>query len=409
MTDYSYVQEREDLLAIFQAGVRAVQGRSAVGKALAEGLEGDWHLIAIGKAAGSMAEGAVDRLDGQLIDGLVISKTGHFDDVHLDERFQCLEAEHPVPGDGTIAAGQALLEYCENLPAEAQVLCCISGGASSLVEVLPEGMTLETLQGLNQALLAQGLDIGQMNRIRQALSLVKAGRLAERLKGHRVKALYISDVPGDDLATIGSGPLAPPATEGLTEFPPLVAELLKGIQPVPPAPADQGHVDHTIVASLDIAKQAAAEKARELGYPVEVDYSFMEGEAGAAAQATVSSLKNAEKGIHIRGGETVVMLPDEPGRGGRNQHFALAAALEIQGDDSLLILSAGTDGSDGPTEDAGGLVDDQTVMRGELAGLNARSSFFRTDAGTFLEASGDLVNTGPTGTNVMDLVVALKR
>lgn len=401
-------QIRLHLLECFKAGFHAVQGRTSVSDALKGGLNGQWHLIAIGKASASMAQGAVDVLGDQLLSGLVISKTGHFENSELDGRFQCLEAEHPVPGEGTLAAGEALLGYCSQIPEGAQVLCCISGGASSLVEALPEGMSLEKLQQVNQYLLGIGLDIGAMNTVRQSLSRIKAGRLADLLKGRIVKALYISDVPGDDIPTIGSGPLAAPLGEGLSEINGGLGEILGDVDCVPPASGEESHVEHTIVASLDLAKAAAEACAKSLGYPVHVHPEFLEGEAATAAVDIASTLKASEPGVHIWGGETVVMLPDEPGRGGRNQHFALAAADCLAGDDTVVLLVAGTDGSDGPTQDAGGLVDGGTLGRGELAGLDVADHLRNADAGTYLEACGDLVNTGPTGTNVMDLVIGVK-
>lgn len=407
------VQEaRQHLLECFSAGVLAVQGRPSVYQALAKGkageLLGNWHLIGVGKAAASMAQGAIDALGDRIVSGLVISKTGHFEGVDLGSRFTCMEAEHPVPGEGTLSAGAALLEYCESLPAGAQVLCCISGGASSLVEALPEGMSLSQLQALNNYLLGTGLDISSMNRIRQSLSRIKAGRLADHLSEHKVTALYISDVPGDDIPTIGSGPLAPPLVQSDVTYPEQVKKVLGDIHPVPSASVSHSHVSHRIVASLGIAKDAASKKAKELGYEVFVHTDFLEGEAGTTAVGIAGALKDSKPGIHIWGGETVVMLPDAPGRGGRNQHFALAAAQVLESDDSLVLLAAGTDGSDGPTQDAGGLVDSGTLQRGRNEGLNALVCLEKADSGSFLEAAGDLLNTGPTGTNVMDLVIGLK-
>jgi len=163
-----------------------------------------------------------------------------------------------------------------------------------------------------------------------------------------------------------------------------------------------------ILAGLDHAKQAAAEAGRQIGYTVQIHSEFLDGEAGETGQRLAGVLASSEPGLHLWGGETTVRLPPDPGRGGRNQHLALAAALEIRGRDDLLLLAAGTDGTDGPTEDAGALVDGATLDRAAVEGLDGEGCLARADAGTLLEAAGDLIRTGPTGTNVMDLVLGLR-
>jgi glycerate 2-kinase len=339
---------------------------------------------------------------------LVVTKDGHGEllpwPVH--------EAGHPQPDARSLAAGDALMRFIATLPPDARVLVVLSGGASALVECLPSGVDMERLQRINDWLLGSGLDIHQVNRVRKRLSLIKGGRLAQRLAPHAVRCLAISDVPGDDPRAIGSGPLvadtaldAAPAA-GLPEF---VQEALDKAPP-PPAPGDAcfERVEMQIVACLDDARQAAAAAARRHGYEARLGARFIAGDAVVAGVELARELLAADVGIvHVWGGETTVTLPARPGRGGRNQSLALAAALELGGCPGAHFLSAGTDGTDGPTQDAGALVDHGSVARGALQGVDAREALRMADAGTFLEASGDLVQTGPTGTNVMDLMVGV--
>jgi len=185
------------------------------------------------------------------------------------------------------------------------------------------------------------------------------------------------------------------------------------LQHMPPAPATDDacfqRVKREIIATLDNAKSAALEAAKKLGYPAVLESAFVAGDAVGAGTRLAKKLLESDSGVvHVWGGETTVTLPESPGRGGRNQSLALAAAVTLQGQDHAWFLAAGTDGTDGPTEDAGALVDGETVARGAAAGLTAEQSLVRADAGSFLEVSGDLVATGPTGTNVMDIMLGLR-
>ncbi|MGH8502642.1 MAG: glycerate kinase type-2 family protein [Gammaproteobacteria bacterium] len=404
---------RNDLLRIYQAALKRVSGFDAVKRRLEQRpLQGEHRLIAIGKAAASMSLGAL-AAGGDLIKaGLLITKHGHLE-ANLDRypQVHCLESDHPVPGQASLAAGARLLEFIEQSPPDARFLFLISGGASSLAEVLTEGMDLETLRKLTDALLAGGLSITKMNQVRRSISRIKGGRLAAYLKGRKTLCLLISDVPGDDPAVIGSGPLVhirgESALEGLPEN---VTRLLAKTQLV--APPDERvfeAIETDVIAKLEDAKIAAAAEAKRLGYAAKVYPEFLEGDAAQAAQWLSRRLIDAANGVHIWGGETAVTLPPDPGRGGRNQHLALSAAVALRGRQDVYLLAAGTDGTDGPTEDAGALIDGDTVSRGEESGLSAEDALRRADGGTFLEASGDLIRTGPSGTNVMDLVIGLKK
>jgi glycerate 2-kinase len=402
---------RQHLLEIFRAAIAAVNGRTRVRDRLqARSLPGPLYLIAIGKAACAMAQGAHEALGDRIAEGLVVTKKGYAEALP----WPVLEAGHPLVDASSLEAGEQLLAFVDRMPQNASVLVLLSGGASALVEALPPQLRLDDLQRINRWILGSGFDIHEYNRIRRRLSRIKGGRLAQLLCPRPVLCLVISDVPGDDLRAIGSGPLVadpelnqPLALSGLPDF------LSQALAHMPPAPVPQdpcfAGVRHEIIATLEDAKRAAAASAAKLGYRVAVEFEFVAGDVLQVGRRLAERLLQSEPGlIHVWGGETTVTLPEAPGRGGRNQSLALAAALTLQGHDDAWFLSVGTDGTDGPTEDAGALVDGGTVARGEAAGFDARQALARADAGTFLEASGDLIQTGPTGTNVMDLMLGLK-
>ena len=391
---------------MIHAALAAVRGRGAVRAALES--EPPQRLpvatIAIGKAADSMSLGARDVLGDDVVSALVITKDGHAGpELQADRRYEIWETAHPVPDQRCLDAGERLLDFIDQIPRDTPLLFLISGGASSLVEALEPGLDLAFLARTNAWLLASGLDITAMNRVRKGLSRIKGGRLATYLGNRPASALMVSDVPGDDPAVIGSGALVAstpgPLPAGLPEW--LSEQLRSPPDRVAPIPV-------RIVACLEDAKQAAARRSRELGYTVKVDSHFLDGEAELTGQQLAVRLTSSPVGLTIYGGETTVQLPANPGRGGRNQALALAAAMVLKGRDDVFLAALGTDGTDGPTGDAGALVDGGTVSRGELQGHDATDCLRQADSGHFLQASGDLITTGATGTNVMDLVLALK-
>ncbi len=401
---------RTQLLQIYQAALQSVAGdRAVAGWLQGNPLEGEWAVVAVGKAAAAMAHGAQQVLGSRLHTGLVITKHGHGDPRLDPARFTQLESAHPVPDDTSLAAGEVLLRFLDELPDGLPLLFLLSGGTSVLVEVLPEGMDTGELADFNRWLLGSGLPIEAMNALRKRLSCIKGGKLAAFLKGRRCVQLLISDVPGDDPAVIGSGMLVPVAVSPLAMdgiLPHYLQTLLLKAPPSLPAEdAAYRRIETHIVASNAQARCAAAAKAAELGVCVFDHPDPFEGEAVELATRFTEELLQGERGIYLWGGESTVRLPNDPGRGGRNQQMALAAAIRVAGKGNLLMLAAGTDGSDGPTEDAGALVDGGSVSRGEQEGLSASRALARCDAGSFLEQSGDLIETGPTGTNVMDLVI----
>jgi glycerate 2-kinase len=365
---------REEVLAIWQAGVAAVGGYCATQTALRRQPQvAPDQIIAVGKAAGAMMRAALDHY-GE-VPALVVTKDGH--GAGLPGHVRLIEASHPVPDERSLAGGRAIRQIVAAMVPGSDLLLLVSGGASSLAEDLVAGKTLEDLQALNQHLLAAGLDITAMNVERRKISRLKGGGLLGHFGGAKVRVLAVSDVPGDDLAVIGSGIGSAPET---MDF----------------------NFQAQIVASNQIARDAAVAKARALGFEVQANSEALHDDLEALAQTLGPQIKAMGKGVMIFGGEPTVVLPPNPGRGGRNQALALALAREIAGTEGLSIIVGGTDGSDGPTTAAGAIVDGSTWGPGAAEALKA------ADSGTYLEAKDALLTTGPTGTNVMDLLVALR-
>jgi hydroxypyruvate reductase len=405
---------REHLLYIYNSVLNAVNGRKAVATYLRQHpYTAPLALIAIGKAATQMTVGAFDVLGSHISHALLITKQGHLDKPLIQGYpITYLEAAHPVPDASSLAAGQTLLDYIENIPPNYPVLFLISGGASALVEVLVPGVSLTDLQHLNRWLLASGLDIQAMNKIRKSLSAIKGGRLATYLQGHRVLNLLISDVPGDDLQAIGSGLLTrhdepSPFSKGANSLPDWLRTLMAQVRPLA-ASSSFINIKQQIIARPAIARLAACEAARNLGYAVFNYDALIVGEAEHAGRTLAQQLCAACPGIYIWSSETTVHLPENPGIGGRCQNLALAAACEWAGRDDVFLLAAGTDGNDGPGDVAGAIVSGGTLARGSREGFDAQQCLEMADAGRFLAASGDLIYTGPTGTNVMDVLIGLK-
>jgi len=397
---------RDFLLSLFQSGLAAVNGRARMREALAarDDLRDVW-VLAVGKAACSMTLGVLDALGPRVERALVVARQDGIEaELLRDRRVTVVAGGHPVPDASSLVAGEAALGLAQAVSPGRPVLLLVSGGASSLVEALPSGVSLDDLQRFTAWALASGRDITQVNAVRRRLSRVKDGRLAAALARGRVEGYFISDVPGDDPSVVGSGLLARSdgtLPEGLPDW--VLGMTRKGAPPAPVMPCVPLHC----VGRLDDARAAMVEAARG-ALPVACPAGRVEGPAVDVAQALCAQLKGQGEGLLVLGGETTVMLPGTPGRGGRNQHLALAAALEIAGRADLLLLAAGSDGSDGNTADAGALVDGGTLRRGEDGGLDAARCLAAADSGRFLEASGDLVHTGATGTNVGDLILGLR-
>jgi hydroxypyruvate reductase len=412
---------RDLLLTCFAAALRAVDARRCVHESLRQRPPGGrWHLIGVGKAAAAMAMGARDALGADLTTALVIVPREHTPpDFPRDQPgWVRIESAHPLPDATSIAAGETLVAHVASLPRRANVLCVVSGGASSLVELPRAGLTLEDIQCVNRWALASGASISTINAVRRRLSRLKGGGLATILGDRRVLALMISDVPRDDPGTIGSGLLhatprnASPASDEVVRAITTaeVQDILRRAMDAQP-PADRvRRVTTRVVATSRVACEEALRVAREDGHRVVHSHLRFAGEAKTLGEIFVAKLARLPSGtVFAQGGESTVTLPAIVGRGGRNQHLALSAAiaLERKPESKIVLLSAGTDGIDGATTDAGAVVDSGTCNRGRDAGFDPQHSLAAADSGTFLDAAGDLVHTGATLTNVGDLVLGV--
>jgi hydroxypyruvate reductase len=393
------------LLDLYRQGLAAVHGRATVRDWLtARGRPGPFHLISLGKAAAAMTAGALDAAGANLLSGLVVTRYGYLDEpVYGDPRLLCLEAGHPLPDAQSLAAGNALQLFLERAPRDARFLFLVSGGTSSLVESPVAGVQPDELRRLNRWLLGSGLAIADINRVRAAVSRIKGGRLATQLYGRHATQLLISDVPGDVVSDIGSGLLCPAKPRPLPKLPAEFAALpfqSGGVH-------EPSQIESFVIASNRHARAAVVQAARTAGQEAQDHGPLPMTDAVACGESIARELLSAPRGIHVWGGESTVKLPPGAGAGGRNQHLALAAARILAGHPDIFLLAAATDGSDGG-DDAGALVDGTSLERGRDAGYDAELCLKRAAAAEFLEGSGDLLHTGPTGTNVMDLVIGCK-
>ena len=367
----------EALIGIWQAAIDAVSGYQSVANALqADPAFRPDQVIAVGKAAVGMCLGALDSLPP--CEALVVTKYDHVDDRLRDrEGVIILESAHPLPDQNSLTAGHALLERTFTMRADSRLLLLVSGGASALAEALPAGMSLDDLRTQTDELIATGQTIAQINAWRKQNSRIKDGKLIEAFNGAEIRVYAISDVEGDAIDTIGSG----------------LGDCHRA----------SVMATSKIIASNQIAREQAGQKALELGYEVRLNEETLYGDVHELAATLGESLRNAVPGVYLWGGEPTVMLPDTPGQGGRNQSLALAISEQIAGMENISLLVAGTDGTDGPTTAAGGMVNGVTWCDP----ADARRALQQADAGRYLEEHGALFVTGPTNTNVMDLVIAI--
>lgn len=399
---------RQNLLELLSAAIAAVVPQTGVRERLlmVETNEKEVSIVAIGKAAGVMLQGALQALGDKVADALAITSPPYAASVPAS--VTCLPGNHPVPDASSLAAGDGLLEFLRAQPRERKLVFLISGGASAMVEHLEVDVSPDTLERATRWMLANALGIRDMNLVRKSLSSIKGGKLLRYFENDAL-VLLVSDVPGDNPSDIGSGLLSPDAAIAdlrKLDLPDWLAEAVGTPEP------QQGRDNVTveILASNDIAKEGAAQSAREKGLTVTVHPGCIGGETGLVAREITNYLTNdAPAGIHVWGGETSVNLPENPGMGGRNQQLALQVAERIAGNDNICFLSAGTDGIDGFSEDAGAIVDGGTIQRGREEGFDPAESLVNADSNPFLAASGDLINLGATGTNVMDIMIAWKR
>jgi glycerate-2-kinase len=361
--------------------------------------------------------------------GVAVTKQGHAGPWIYHDRIRLFEAEHPIPGENGVRAASEITRLSRK-STEDFVLCLISGGGSALLVSPAEGITLGEKQFTTDLLLQAGAPIEDLNTVRKHLSLVKGGRLAEIFYPARIVALILSDVIGNRLDVIASGPLYPDETTymdaisildryGIADLVPqaVMIHLNKGEKgDIPETPKVGSRVfdrlTHHVIGSNKIAVQAACDEAARLGCRPEILTCELDGEASEAAawladkvlgvKRKKSKDSNTKPVCLIAGGETTVTVKGD-GKGGRNMEIALAFALAVEGKDGIAFLSAGTDGTDGPTDAAGAMVDGQTVSRSAAFGHDARDYLRRNDSYHYFRLSGGLFKTGPTGTNVMDL------
>lgn len=401
---------RRDADAIIRRSLHAVLPDEAVRRALAGKIfPGKVILVAVGKAAWQMAKSACEVLT--VDKGIVITKYGHC--CGEIEGIDCREAGHPVPDENSFLATRTALEMISALTAEDTVLFLLSGGGSALFEdPLVSG---EELQGITGQLLACGADIVEINTIRKRLSAVKGGRFAQRCAPAKVFSIVLSDILGDPLDMIASGPAVADSSTcaqamGIAEKYGLqLSEKARSLLEQE-TPKELDNVETIITGSVRELCSAAADTCRELGYDpiILTDRLCCEArEAGSFLGAIGQS--NAARGkslAYIVGGETVVHVVGK-GKGGRNQELALAAAASIDGLENVLVFSVGSDGTDGPTDAAGGMVDGWTMAELREKGIRLHEVLADNDAYHALNAVNGLIITGPTGTNVNDVSVVL--
>ncbi len=386
-------------------------------------------LVGGGKAGRPMTLATASALEGKVAAGVIAvpkGEGGSLDAVRL------IETGHPLPDEGSREAAQAMLNLVSRAGENDLVIALISGGGSAMISAPPEGVSSSDKEAVFRLLLRSGADITEFNTVRKHLSRVKGGRMAQAAYPARVWALMLSDVPGDDPSVIASGPFSPdPATyvdarKVLLErklydaIPDAVrAHIEAGVSgtitetPKPGDPALE-RVSLAVIGSNRVAIDTAADAAKNEGVDtVRILPGFLRGEARECARAFVEELRKAEAStprgrsvVLIAGGETTVTVHGK-GKGGRNQEFALSAAVQMDGMPGMAVLSAGTDGIDGPTDAAGAYADGTTISRASALGLSPLPHLDRNDAYPFLQALSDLVVTGPTGTNVTDIAIGI--
>ena len=458
---------RDSALAIFRAALDAADPRAAVRRAVQRDGDtlrvgagaydlsrGRVFVIGFGKAGAAMAQ-AVEEICGDTLRvarGTVSVKYGHshalVSEVYLNHgsfkrrerataplrKIELHEAGHPLPDANSLRATERILDVLREARADDLVICLISGGGSALLELPVAGVSLDDLRATTDALLRSGATSNEMNAIRKHLSQVKGGQLARHANSAQIVSLILSDVIGSPIDTIASGPTAPDSTTFADALDMIERRGVRGQLPVSvvqhlergargeiaetPKADDTifAHVQNVIIADNAIACDAALQAARARGFNALLLTSYLQGEAreiakmfaAIAKEIVKSNLPVARPACVIAGGETTVTVRGS-GTGGRCQELALAAAIEIAGMDAerVIMLSGGTDGTDGPTDAAGALADGTTVARAAERGLDARAFLSNNDAYHFFQPLGDLIITGPTGTNVNDVMLVL--
>ena len=409
----------QDAHTIVQESIREVLPDSAVKNVLENTcFPKKVYVVAVGKAAWKMAAACEEVLKGQIEKGIVLTKYGHSEgDI---SRFEILEAGHPVPDENSVAGTQKILEMVSGLQEDDTLLFLLSGGGSALFEKPEEGLTLADIQEATELCLACGAHIEEINTLRKRLSAVKGGKFAKLCGKARILEIILSDVVGDRLDMIASGPACADTSTCADALRivekynlPFRAEILSALQKETPDRID--NVEVHVTGSVSEFSRAAAKTAKSLGYTPYIVSTSVDCEARELGKYMASVartiMQEPDCAFHkpcavICGGETVVTLKGK-GKGGRNQEIALSAALGIEGRKNLVIFSVSSDGTDGPTDAAGGVVDGDTVGLLRSKGLEPEKMLAENDSYRALQQSGGLLLTGATGTNVNDITVLL--
>ncbi|MCP4200579.1 MAG: DUF4147 domain-containing protein [bacterium] len=439
MTDGSRHDDLEaDARACFEAAIRAVEPESLVasfltGNAGSVESAGQVWIAGIGKAASAMARGATGFFGDKVAGGVLVVPGGRGSEAPTG--LNIFEGGHPTPNEEGVAGAEAIRRLASEAGAEDLLLALISGGGSALMTLPPDGVSLADVQATTAALLEAGADIGELNTVRKHLDLLKGGQLARSAAPTRVLALVLSDVVGDPLDVIASGPVSPdPSTFGMaidvlkkfdlwSEVPRAVRRRFEsGLAGTIPDTPDAGddcfrNSSARIVGNNLMAAEAACAEAVRLGYATELSSISVTGEArevGAALARTAVRIANGEHPLAalacvVSAGETTVTVKGK-GKGGRNQELALGAALVLGAGGArnpMLVASVGTDGIDGPTDAAGAVATADTLARAESRGIDARAALADNDSYPFFAALDGLIVTGATGTNVMDVQLVM--
>ncbi|HUK99918.1 MAG TPA: glycerate kinase [Nitrospirota bacterium] len=431
---------KETAIDIFQAALQAVDPYVAVHQHMdrvvslyRDGAYTRLYVIGIGKAAFPMMRAVVDDVGARVTKGIVLTKYGHAEQGVLPGYIDVLEAGHPVPDEKGLAATRKIIDTLDMADDRTLVLCLISGGASALLVAPHEKISLAEKQQVTQYLLKAGADIFELNTVRKHISRAKGGRLAEHAFPARVMSLILSDVIGDPLDVIASGPTAPDASTyedamrvirkyGLEDRIPksVLSVLTEGLAGNIPETPKRDHpaftrVENIVIGSNRKATEAAQLRAQQMGYESTILGCDFQGEASDVGKFFAKKTlevrheitgKKDRKICLIAGGETTVKVSGN-GIGGRSMEMALVVAKEIAGSKGILFLSAGTDGTDGPTDAAGAIVDGKTLSEARDAGLDSDIFLRNNDSYNFFKPIHGLIMTGPTGTNVMDIHIML--
>ncbi len=430
------MSKREHLIKIFNRAVGDVEPSRLVKSHIHEINDYPFKrlfVVGFGKASVQMAKAVEDAIGKDLItEGIVITKYGHSimqtSESPNIQTFRLFEAGHPVPDENGLKATEEIIRLLKAADEDTLVLCLISGGGSALLVSPYKGISLADKQRVTELLLKAGANINELNTVRKHISRVKGGRLAEITYPARIVSFILSDVIGDRLDVIASGPTAPDSTTYADamdvihkfnlsdEISSSVMEVLKkGRQGlIPETPKHDSpifrNVKNIIIGNNQIALESAKNYAEEMGYRAEIIASNITGEAREAgkwlADIARSKRSNGSNRLNclISGGETTVTVKGN-GKGGRNMELALAFAMEIEGVKGITLLSAGTDGTDGPTDAAGAIVDGETVKKARAIGVDPLEYLNNNDSYNFFKKIDALFVTGPTGTNVMDIQI----